>query len=125
MCLKETAERYGWDRVFPRLIDAKGVDYPGNIRPMPFRITARQYRGTRLRICRSKTTTTAQPAGLTNSFRVSNNATEMDLYALAQAVAIDYGWMTTKGGHRRRKADWDAFDLPDRYCHMDLRAADS
>ena len=125
MCLKETAKRYGWDQVFPQLIDAKAVDYPGNVMPMPSRLHARNYRGTRMRICRSKETTTANPPGLTNCFRVSNNTTELDLYAIAQGVLIDYGWMTTKSGQRKRKAAWDSFLLPDRYCHLDLRAADS
>ena len=116
---------YGWNRVFPRLIDAKAADYPGNVMPMPTKLNARNYRGRSLRICRSKGPAGGNPAGLTNAFRVSNNCTELDLYAIAQAVSIDYGWMSTKGGHRKRKAAWDAFDLPDRYCHLDLRGADS
>ena len=123
MCLKPTADFYGWSAVFPDIIDAQSVDYPGNIRPWPIGAGYRGYRGKRLRICRSKTRTQGHPAGLTNCFRVSNNASNMDLYAIAQAVSVDFGWMENKSLQRIRKEHWDSFDLPDRYCHLDLRAA--
>ena len=123
MCLKPTADFYGWSAVFPEIIDAQSVDYPGNIRPMPIGNGYRGYRGKRLRICRSKTRTQGHPAGLTNCFRVSNNASNMDLYAIAQAVSIDFGWMENKNHQRVKKEHWDSFELPDRYCHLDLRAA--
>ena len=124
MCLRPTADFYGWSSVFPDWIDAQFTDYPGNIRPMPIGVGYRGYRGMRLRICRHKTKRQGHPAGLTNCFRVTNNASNMDLYAIAQAVGIDYGWMEAKNGYRRPKAEWDSFDLPDQYCHLDLRAAD-
>lgn len=124
MCLKPTADFYGWSAVFPDIIDAQSMDYPGNIRPMPIGAGYRGYRGIRLRICRSKTTTQGHPAGLTNCFRVSNNASNLDLYAIAQAVSVDYGWMESKSFARVKKEKWDSFSLPDSYCHLDLRAAD-
>ena len=123
MCLKPTADFYGWSDVFPDILDAQSVDYPGNIRPLPIGAGYRGYVGKRLRICRSKTSKQGHPARLTNCFRVSNNASNMDLYAIAQAVKIDYGWMEAKNGYRRDKAEWDSFDLPDAYCHLDLRGA--
>ena len=123
MCLKPTADFYGWSAVFPEIIDAQSVDYPGNIRPMPIGNGYRGYRGKRLRICRDKTRTTGHPAGLTNAFRVSNNASNMDLFAIAQAVTVDYGWMENKHYQRVKKEQWDSFNLPDTYCHLDLRAA--
>ena len=77
-----------------------------------------------MRICRSKKNKQGNPAGLTNAFRVTNNATRFDLYAIAQAVSIDYGWMEAEYGYRRSRDEWMSFDLPDSYCHLDLRAAD-
>ena len=121
--LKSTADFYGWSRIFPTLIDAKRVDYPGNVFPMPGRLTARQYTGTRLRICRKKTQNGGNPAGLTNCFRVSNNATRMDLTAIAQATSVDFGWMSDASGARITRERWLSIDLPDRYCNFDLTAA--
>ena len=124
MCLKPTADFYGWAAVFPDIIDAQRVDYPGNIRPMVGRPRYRGHLGKRLRICRHKTRTQGHPAGLTNCFRVTNNASNLDLYAIAQAVSIDFGWMEDKSFRRVSKEKWLSFDLPDKYCHLDLRAAD-
>ena len=47
----------------------------------------------------------------------------MDLFAIAQAVTVDYGWMENKHYQRVKKEQWDSFNLPDTYCHLDLRAA--
>ena len=124
MCLKPTADFYGWSEVFPAFNDARSVDFPDGLRPLGPRPSYRGHRGKRLRICRSKTSTTGYPAKLTNAFRVTNNARNVDLIAIAQAVKVDYGWMEGQYGYRRRKEEWDAFDLPDSYCHLDLRAAD-
>lgn len=124
MCLQATADFYGWSEVFPTIDDAKREDYAGRKRYFGHPRGYRGHRGTRLRICRSKTSTTGYPGKLTNAFRVTNNARNNDLIAIAQAVKVDYGWMEAKYGERRKKAEWDAIDLPDSYCHLDLRAAD-
>ena len=123
MCLKATADLYGWSRIFPSLIDAKRVDYPDGIFPRPGRLNGQNYNGTRLRICRKKGAHSGNPAGLTNAFRVSNNATRYDLTAIAQAVVIDFGWMSSRYGERIAREDWLAINLPDSYCHFDLTAA--
>ena len=123
MCLKPTADFYGWSSVFPDIMDAKSVDYPGNIRPWPSKLNGKNYRGTRLRICRKKEPHGGYPAGLTNAFRVSNNCSRMDLIAVAQAVQIDFGWMEALKGERIPKERWMSAELPDTYCHLDLRAA--
>ena len=123
MCLKATADFYGWSSIFPPLLQAKRVDYPGNVFPMPGRLTARQYRGTRLRICRKKTNNGGNPAGLTNCFRVSNNATNLDLTCLAQAVSVDFGWMNDKSMARIPRDRWLSRHLPDTYCNFDITAA--
>ena len=124
MCLKATADYYGWTDVFPDLMTAKGVDYPGNVRPWPLNLSGKNYRGCRLRICRDRSYSSGNPKGLTNCFRVSNNAGRKDLYALAQNVKVDFAWMNDKTGARIPKEVWDSYDLPDEYCHLDLRAAD-
>jgi hypothetical protein len=125
MCLKATADFYGWSAVFPSLIDAKLVDYPGNVFPMPTKLNGKNYRGRRLRICRKKEPHGGNPAGLTNCFRVSNNCSKRDLVAIAQAVKVDFGWMNAFYGERISREDWLAIDLPDSYCNFDLRAAHS
>ena len=123
MCLRATADFYGWSDVFPDFIEAQQYERPGLIYNPTLKKNYRGYRGHRLRICRSKTTKQGHPAQQTNCFRVSLNAAVMDLYAIAQAVNIDYGWMEGKNGYRRSRDEWMNFDLPDSYCHLDLRAA--
>ena len=123
MCLKATADFYGWSQVFPRLVDAKIADSATNSIPWPGKLNAKTYTGYRLRICRNKETLAGYPKGETNCFRVSRNVTNMDLYAIAQAVLVDYGWMNDKSYRRRKREDWLAVDLPDEYCHLDIRAA--
>ena len=123
MVLRKTAEFYGWDRVFPDFIEAQQFERPGFLVNPYLKANYRGYRGHRLRICRHATSRQGNPARLTNAFRVSLNATVNDLYAIAQAVSIDYGWMENKNGYRRPKAEWDAIDLPDSYGHLNIRAA--
>ena len=121
--LKATADFYGWSSVFPDIVDAEAVDYPDGIRPFPRRTDPRNYKGFPLYICRYQLNTSGYPKGLTNRFRVSTNASNLDLVAIAQAVQIDYGWMEAKYSERRTRAKWNAIELPDSYCHLDLRAA--
>ena len=123
MCLKATADFYGWTRVFPSLIDAKSVDYPDGFMPMPGKLNGRNYRGKKLRICRKKGPHSGNPAGLTNAFRVSNNASRYDLTAIAQAVTVDFGWMSSLYGERVAREEWLAVNLPDSYCNFDLSVA--
>ena len=124
MCLKATADFYGWSAVFPSIEDAKAVERNGFLINPVLRNHWRGHRGKRLRICRAKGSKQGNPAGLTNAFRVSNNATNFDLYAIAQAVSVDYGWMEGQYGYRRSRDEWMDYELPDDYCHLDLRAAD-
>lgn len=124
MCLQGTADFYGWSSVFPTVVEAKAVERNGVLFSPTLKSDYRGHRGRRLRICRSKKSKQGHPAGLTNAFRVTNNATSLDLYAIAQAVSVDYGWMEAEYGYRRSRDEWMSFDLPDAYCHLDLRAAD-
>ena len=123
MCLKATADFYGWTAVFPSLLDAKRVDYPGNIFPMPTKLNGKNYTGRRLRICREKKPHKGHPAGLTNCFRVSNNCSKRDLTAIAQAVTVDFGWMNDFYCARVPRETWLSIDLPDSYFNFDLSAA--
>lgn len=125
MCLKATADFYGWSKVFPDWNRARAEANDSRIRRAAHGIDVRRYRGIRHFICRDLNTTQGFPAGLTNCFRTTTNTTARDLVAIAQATQIDYGWMTAKYGERRKKACWDAIQLPDDYCHLDLRAAES
>ena len=125
IALKATANFYGWAEVFPTWNQARALTNDGTTRRPAYTIRPRRYRGVRHFICRDLNTTQGFPARLTNCFRVTNNATAQDLVAIAQATQIDYGWMTAKYGERRKKACWDAIELPDSYCHFDLRAAES
>ena len=122
--LKVTADFYGWTEVFPTWDRARAVANPGGTRRPAYTVRPRRYKGVRHYICRDLNRTQGFPAGLTNCFRVTTNCTARDLVAIAQSVQIPYGWMTAKFGERRKKACWDAIELPDEYCHLDLRAAD-
>ena len=121
--LKATADFYGWSSVFPAIEDAEAVDYPDGVRPFPSRTDPRNYKGFPLYISRYQLNTSGYPRGMTNRFRVSTNASNLDLVAIAQAVQVDYGWMEAKYKERRTRAKWNSIDLPDTYCHCDLRAA--
>lgn len=124
MCVKATADFYGWSAVFPSVTEAKAVESGGLLINPVLTNHYRGHRGKRLRICRAKGSKQGNPAGLTNAFRVTNNATNFDLYAIAQAVSVDYGWMEGQYGYRRSRDEWMGYELPDEYCHLDLRAAD-
>ena len=123
IALERTADFYGWSTVFPLLSDAKRVDYPTGIRPMPCRPSVSSYRARPVYICRSVTSKHGYPKRLTNRFRVTNNAATIDLAAIAQATQIPFGWMTDKAQNRVSSDRWMAHPLPDSYCHFDKRAA--
>ena len=123
LVLKATADFYGWSSVFPTIEDAETIDYPDGIRPFPSRLDPRNFKGRGIFVCRQKGDKHGFPVGLTNRFRVTNTATKLDLVAIAQAIQVDYGWLEGLNGHRVSKEEWDAIDLPDSYCHLDLRAA--
>ena len=111
MCLKATADFYGWSEAFPPITEAKLVDYPDGMRPWPAKLNGRNYPGLRLYICREKLHRGGYPRELTNCFRVSRNVASRDLYALAQAVKVDFGWMNDQNYRRVRRADWLRPDL--------------
>ena len=123
LVLKATADFYGWSKVFPTIEEAERVDYPDGIRLFPSRIDPRNFKGKGIFVCRKKGDKHSFPAGLTNRFRVTNNIRLLDLVAIAQAIQVDYGWLEGLNGHRVSKEHWDSIDLPDDYCHLDLRAA--
>ena len=123
IALKSTADFYGWSTVFPLIADAKSIDYPSGIRPMPMRPKLTNYRACPLYICRSEVSKHGYPKRLTNRFRVTNNAATVDLVAIAQATQIPFGWMTDKAQQRISSDRWLAHSMPERYCHLDKRVA--
>ena len=111
MCLKTTADFYGWSDAFLPITEAKLVDYSDGVMRWPRKLNGRNYRSLRLYICREKLHRRGYPRDLTNCFRVTRNVATRDLYALAQAVKVDFGWMNDQNYRRVRRAEWLRPDL--------------
>ena len=122
IALEATADFYGWSSVFPRLFEAKRVDYPDGRFPHPGRKNLRMFRAQPVVISRSEGNKQGFPVRLTNRFRVTNNVRDLDLFAIAQATQIPFGWMTNRHGKRVSQEKWMEFLLPDAYRHFDRRA---
>ena len=60
---------------------------------------------------------------MTNRFRVTNNATTLDIAAIAQATQIPFSWLTNKSNERWDLEHWMSYPMPDTYCSFDKRAA--
>ena len=102
--LKATAELYGWDKEFKTLIQQKFDDSPDGFIPSPHRKGWGTEGGVLHRISRSPKTS-GWPAGTTNSFRLSRNATMLDLAEVAKSTQVDWHWITCKHGGRRTR-EW-------------------
>ena len=104
--LKETAAFYGWDKAFPTLQELKqqtaGTPYVHDVGRKGWKNGG----GVQLRISRSDSTQ-GWPKGLTNSFRVSKQATMKDIALIAERTAVDYAWITCLYGGRRPRAWWE------------------
>ena len=123
IALRPTAEFYGWSTVFPNIWDAKRVDYADGLFPHPGRKNLRRYRAHPLVICRSEVTKQGFPVRMTNRFRVTNNATTLDIAAIAHATQIPFSWLTDKSNARLDQEHWMSYPVPDTYCSFDKRAA--
>jgi hypothetical protein len=122
IALKTTADFYGWTEVFPRLNEAKRVDYPDGLMQHPGRKNLRRFRAHPLVISRHEGGKHGYPVRLTNRFRVTNNAAELDLATIAQGTQIPFSWMTNKRGTRLCAEHWLSYPVPDSYCSFDKRA---
>ena len=123
IALKPTADFYGWTSVFPPILEAKRVDYPDGLFPWPNTPNLRRYKAHSLVISRSDTTKQGFPVRMTNRFRVTNNATTLDIAAIAHATQIPFSWLTDKSNKRLDQEHWMSYPVPDTYCSFDKRAA--
>lgn len=105
-CLKATAELYGWDKAFTPLIEQQFKDSPDGYIRCPSKRGWTSGGGKEHRISRSPKTS-GWPAGLTNTFRLSSDATLVDLAEVAKATEIDWEWVTCDNGGRRTKEWFD------------------
>lgn len=105
--LKATAALYGWDQAFPTLQALRQETTGSRFRADPGRRGWKTSGGVSHVICRSPSTQ-GSPAGLTNAFAVSGNATTKDLALIAKSTEVDWYWMTAKYGERRSREQWEA-----------------
>ena len=103
--LKATAAYYGWDEAFPTLAELRQQDTGSLFVSDPGRRGWKTGGGREIRISRSSKTH-GWPAGLTNAFRVSSDATVRDLAEIAKATEVDWEWMTGFNGARRSRGWW-------------------
>lgn len=109
--LKATEEFYGWNNQFPTLLEAKLKDSLTGYIKDPGRRTGNYQGGRTLYISRSPVMR-GFPKNLTNAFRVSLSATQLDLVAIAQSTQVNWEWMTDLRGRRRPRSWWLQFSLP-------------
>ena len=109
--LKATASYYGWDRVFPTLLELKQQTTGSQYLTDPGRRVGNYKPGYSVVICRGKSTA-GWPKGLTNRFTVSANASMKDLALIAQSTQVDWEWMTGHFGERKRRSWWDEAPTP-------------
>ena len=104
--LKATAAFYGWDQVFPTLMELKeqttGTTWQYDVGRRGNKTSG----GITYTICRAKTTQ-GTPKGLTNNFAMSSNAATKDLARVAKATQVDWHWMTTRYGERVPRRTWE------------------
>ena len=97
--LKATAALYGWDKAFPTVIEAKRAASPDGYIKSPGRRGWKNGGGKTYRISRSPKTQ-GYPPGLTNTFRLSNDATRLDLAQVANSTQVDWHWIALPRGGR-------------------------
>lgn len=105
-CRLSTAIYYGWFDALVRPDRNPGVSMDDWSAVATW--TARTvdcYGGRRLRICRSRIRK-GHPAGLTNAFRVSRDATLKELAYLASITRPEFGWMESLDGRRVFREEW-------------------
>lgn len=101
-CLKATAALYGWDKAFPTVIEARAAASPDGAFRCPSRRGWTSGGGKVYRISQSPKTQ-GYPPGMTHTFRLSSNATGVDLANVAKAIQIDWHWICMPSGGRWTK----------------------
>ena len=110
-CLKATAEFYGWSNAFPTLLELKTQTTGSSFQRDTGRRGWKNGGGQVVTICRNPSTHSF-PRGQTNSFRVSRAATQKDLRLIAEAVEIDWAWMSTPKLGRMPRSWWEKTSTP-------------
>lgn len=110
-CLKATAELYGWANAFPTLLQLKTQTTGSTLVTDTGRRGWKNGGGQTLTICRNPSTH-GFPRGQTNSFRVSSLATQKDIRLIAEAVEIDWQWLSTPKTGRRPRSWWQQTSTP-------------
>ena len=106
ICLKDTADFYGWSEFFPTVTEARELEAEGS--GLIFNRCANgrtRARYSTVRICRGMSKQ-GHPKELTNQFRLSKNATMKDYAEVAKGVSRDFGWMEDHACRRRPKDEW-------------------
>lgn len=107
ICLKNTADFYGWSEFFPTVIESRLADGDGqSLRVSNMRRGHHRGRHAYVRISRSSDKQ-GHPSGVTNQFRVSQCATQRDYAEIASGIGVDYGWMEDKNNRRRSREEWE------------------
>ena len=108
IALRSTADYYGWTEEFPawRPRQAPGQTNPNIVLCPSRRGERRTESGTRLVISRSPSTA-GWPKGKANSFKVSNNCTNLDLAEIAHFTNVDWYWMEGLYGQRLHRDRWE------------------
>ena len=108
VCVKQTAEFFGWDTAFEEwtpkvrvgLSGVRTVLYSGLMKKNAIRSG-----GKRLRICRDKSKK-GWPAGKTNCFRMRGAFNKGHLRQLAEVAGDKFEWMESKYGERIDREIW-------------------
>ena len=107
ICLKNTADFYGWSEFFPTVVESRLADGDGESLRFPtFKRGRHRGRHAYVRVSRSSSQHGA-PKGVTNQFRVSQCATQRDYAEIASGIGVDYGWMEDKTNRRRSREEWE------------------
>lgn len=106
ICLKSTADFYGWSEFFPTVIESRLADGDGETLVFnQMRRGVHRGRHALVRISRDANKQ-GHPAGVTNQFRVSQCAMQRDYAEIAQGVGVEFGWMEDKNNRRRSQEEW-------------------
>lgn len=109
--LKSTAAFYGWDQMFPTLMELKEQTTGSRWMTDPGRRGWKTGGGVRYTICRSSSKQ-GSPKGLTNDFAMSGQASIRDLARVAKATQVDWHWMTNREGLRISRGTWEKTPTP-------------
>ena len=109
VCVKETAEYFGWDKAFPEWRPRTHIGPSGG---ELIYLNRRQNEwcwpgGVKHRICRH-VSKHSYPKQATNVFRMQGAYSAKHLKALAVAAGNKFEWMSTRKGERVSRAVWQS-----------------